>query len=140
VRSIALAALLALVACDGSDKGGAACVYMGTSHAVGDVFPASDNCNSCMCTAGGVSCTALACPDAGTVDANPLSCTASGGCLEGPACGTQCCGHGERCVNGTCQCASNPACINGNSCEGIGPVGGDQCGTICCGATGPCPQ
>jgi len=34
------------------------CEYMGTSHAVGESFPAGDGCNTCECLEGGaVSCT-----------------------------------------------------------------------------------
>ncbi|HET7505795.1 MAG TPA: hypothetical protein VFK02_32475 [Kofleriaceae bacterium] len=149
MRSIALPALvptlfaivatLALPACGDSKSDTAACTYRGTSYAVGDVFPQGDGCNSCTCTASGVSCTARACTDAG-VDANPASCAASAGCPEGPACGTLCCKSGERCVNGTCRCGSMPGCGTLDSCEGVGPVGSDGCGAICCGGSGPCPQ
>ena len=135
-----LATLLVLSACDDHGKGGdGACVYHGTSYALGDVFPAGDNCNSCTCTANGPTCTGLACVDGG-VDANPMSCGASGGCPEGPVCGALCCKSGERCVNGTCQCSTRAACTGGDRCEGVGPVGNDACGSVCCGASSPCPQ
>ena len=138
MRSIALATLLVLVACTDHGKGGADCVYHGTSYALGEVFPAGDSCNSCTCMASGVTCTALACTDGG-VDANPASCVASGGCPEGPVCGTLCCGSGEQCVNGTCQCGSKPACGGGDTCARLGPISADHCGTLCCGASGACP-
>lgn len=138
MRSIALATLLVLFACDDHGKGGAACVYNGMPYAIGDVFPAGDGCNSCTCTASGASCTALGCVDGG-VDPTPAACAPSAGCPEGPVCGALCCGAGERCVNGTCQCGGRPACGSGDSCEGVGPIGVDRCGAVCCGVTGPCP-
>jgi hypothetical protein len=138
MRSFAVAILLVLCACADHGKG-SACVYMGTPHALDDVFPAGDGCNSCTCTTSGPACTDVACVDGG-VDANPLSCGASGGCPEGPACGASCCKRAESCVNGTCQCGTKPACGSGDSCETVGPIGGNRCGTLCCGASGPCPQ
>ena len=140
LRSVALAMLLVLAACDDHTKSGdGACVHNGTSYAVGEVFPVGDGCNSCTCTTSGLSCTMLTCADAG-VDANPAACGPFGGCPEGPACGTLCCNSGEHCMNGTCQCGTGPACTGGNTCERGGPAGGDLCGTLCCGVTGPCPQ
>lgn len=141
MRSIALATLLVLLACnDGGKSRDAVCVYNGTTYAVGDEFPAGDGCNSCMCTASGAVCTALACADGGVgVDANPMSCAPFGGCSAGPVCGALCCGAGERCENGACRCGSQAACGSGDSCERGGPAGGDSCGTFCCGASGPCP-
>lgn len=138
MRSIALATLLVLLGCDDHGTSGAACSYHGMSYAIGDVFPAGDGCNSCMCTASGPSCTVLACVDGG-VDGNAASCVASGGCPKGPVCGALCCGSGERCVNGTCQCGSKPACTGGDSCAAVGPIGIDRCGTLCCGGTSACP-
>lgn len=138
MRSIVLAMLLMLPACDDHGRGGAACVFDGTPHAIGDVFPAGDGCNSCTCTATGAACTTLVCADGG-IDANPAACGAAGGCPGGPVCGTLCCGAGERCVNGACQCGSRPACGGGDTCEGVGPISSDSCGTLCCGVTGPCP-
>lgn len=129
--------LLVLFACDDHDKAGAACLYNGTSYALGEVFPAGDSCNSCTCTADGVICTGLGCLDGG-VDANPASCGASSGC-PGPVCGALCCGAGERCVNGSCQCGPSSECGAGDTCEAVGPTGSDGCGALCCGLTGPCP-
>jgi hypothetical protein len=126
------------VGCGSHDAGGS-CTYQGHVYAIGDVAPAGDGCNHCTCTMSGMSCTKLACADAGT-DAPPGTCTAEGGCPSGPACGAVCCGAGERCDNGTCRCGTGSACPSGDSCEAAGPAGGDACGVICCGATGPCPQ
>jgi hypothetical protein len=143
VKTIALAVLMVLAGlaglagCAAHDKAGDVCAYHGTSYAIGDVFPAGDGCNSCTCSASGVSCTALACTDGGVAD--PASCVMSGGCPEGPVCGALCCGRGERCVNGSCQCGSKPACTGGDMCASIGPTGLDRCGVLCCGVTGVCP-
>lgn len=139
MRAIAVAILFLLCACDDDGAREGACVHDGTPHALGEVFPAGDGCNSCTCTSSGVACTAVACSDAG-VDANPMSCAAFGGCPEGPACGAICCSSGERCVNGACRCGITAGCGSGDTCEAAGPTGGDRCGVVCCGRTGPCPQ
>jgi hypothetical protein len=139
VKTIALAVLIVLVGlvgCADHDKVDA-CVYHGTSYAIGDVFPAGDGCNACTCSASGLSCTAVTCTDGGVPD--PASCVASGGCPAGPVCGVLCCGRGERCVNGTCQCGSKAACTGGDMCASVGPSGLDRCGVLCCGVTGVCP-
>ncbi len=39
----------------------ARCDYAGWSYASGDVFKSSDGCNSCACSDGQVTCTAMAC-------------------------------------------------------------------------------
>jgi hypothetical protein len=140
MKSIAFALLIMLCACDDNSPGGdGACLFNGTRHEIGEVFPAGDSCNSCECTTRGAVCTERACSDAG-VDANPMSCAAFGGCPQGPVCGAFCCKTGERCVNGTCRCGTLPGCGSGDSCEAAGPTGNDQCGAVCCGVSGPCPQ
>jgi hypothetical protein len=136
MRTLALAALLALCACD--DHGTGACIYQGTAHAADEVFPAGDGCNSCSCSGSTVTCGHAGCTDGG-VDASALSCAAFGGCPEAPACGAVCCKRGEHCVNGTCQCGTRAACGSGDLCEAPGPVTSDRCGSLCCGASGPCP-
>jgi hypothetical protein len=132
VRFVILAFVLAACGNDGT-----ACMRNGHTYAIGEVYPAGDNCNNCTCTASGEACTKRACTDAG-VDA-PL-CGASGGCPSGPVCGAVCCGAGEKCVDGACHCATGAACPTGDTCQPPGPLSTDQCGSICCGATGPCPQ
>src|SRR5205814_2100888 len=85
---------VALVACTEHGKGGgAACVFMGDPHQIGEHFPAGDGCNDCTCDIDGVHCTLLDCFDGGTGDV----CGPSNGCSEGPACAGQCCAAGERC-------------------------------------------
>ncbi|MEP6653399.1 MAG: hypothetical protein ABJA82_08580 [Myxococcales bacterium] len=57
-------------ACDGgyglgSEGGlnpGHGCLYDGKVRLGGEAFPATDGCNSCSCTGGGVACTTKACP------------------------------------------------------------------------------
>src|SRR5689334_20092993 len=111
VLAIVIAATL--VACSSSDDKG--CDWKGHHHSIGEVFP--DDCNTCMCSAQGVSCTQKTC---GTEpDANLVSCAPSQ-CPNGPACGTACCGTGERCVDGTCMCGDHAACSGGDHCGGPG--------------------
>ncbi len=134
--------LVALAGCE-TGTGGRACRWDGRIYDVGDTFPAGDGCNTCHCMEGGeVACTEIAClPDGGLgPDADPASCAPSGGCASGPACLGQCCGPGEQCTLNGCQCGDSAACGEGDSCEALGPVGGDQCGAVCCGVSGPCPQ
>jgi hypothetical protein len=139
MRWFALVLLVLLAACDDNTASGdGACLFNGTRHAIGDVFPAGDNCNSCECTSSGPVCTERVCTDAG-VDATPAACGASGGCPQGPACGAVCCRTGERCVGGVCRCGTLPGCGSGDTCEAAGPVGTDLCGSVCCGVSGPCP-
>jgi hypothetical protein len=149
MRSLALAILgllaasvaASVAACDGnSPSGDGACVFNGTRYALGEVFPAGDNCNSCECTASGAVCTEVTCLNDAGVDATPTACGPSGGCPQGPVCGVLCCKSGERCVSGTCRCGNGSACGTNDTCEAAGPVGNDQCGFVCCGASGPCPQ
>ncbi len=124
---------LGLVGC--ADDAPTGCEWKRTLHALGETFP--DDCNTCTCTATGVSCTEIACLP--RPDANPASCVADNVCPEGPACGAFCCGQGERCVTDTCQCGTGPACDPGDRCAGRGPDSGDGCGSICCGLGNPCP-
>jgi len=142
MRWLALVVFAATVvmAC-GDDGGGNAqtCRYQDHDYAVGETWPAGDNCNDCTCTATGFECTARPC--AAPPDADPtIACHPSGTCANGPACGASCCASGERCEGGTCLCGTSPACGAGDTCEAPGPLGGDACGSICCGASGPCPQ
>ena len=54
------------VSCSEMGCEAAACTYQGTRHPVGTSFPAGDGCNTCSCDdRGGVSCTLMACGDAG---------------------------------------------------------------------------
>jgi hypothetical protein len=129
---------VALMACTEHGKGGgAACVFMGDPHQIGEHFPAGDGCNDCTCDIDGVHCTVLDCFDGGTGDI----CGPSGGCQNGPLCGEVCCEAGESCTNGSCSCGGQAACTMGDVCASGGPAGSNAsaCGAICCGVTGPCP-
>jgi hypothetical protein len=115
------------------------CHYQDHDYAIGDTWPAGDDCNDCTCSASGYTCTARPCH--APADANPATlCQPSGPtCQTGPACGAICCASGERCELGVCHCGGGSACPTGDACAAAGPQGEDACGSICCGATGPCP-
>jgi hypothetical protein len=42
------------------------CEYNGWAYADGESFPASDGCNTCICSNGEVACTEMACEDEDT--------------------------------------------------------------------------
>ena len=115
------------------------CRYQDHDYAIGETWPAGDDCNDCTCTAANsYTCTARPCH--APFDANPATlCQPTDTCTTGPGCGAICCAVGERCELGVCHCGNNAACPDGDSCASAGPTGGDACGAICCGATGPCP-
>ena len=73
------------------------CRYEGSSHSLGDSFPANDGCNTCSCNSLGITCTHRTClpdagsPDLGSVDdASPLDASpdqagpSDGGPADGP--------------------------------------------------------
>ena len=53
---------LALVGCDFGAEPVDHCTFDGLKYAVGETVPGYDSCNTCVCTADGIACTAMACP------------------------------------------------------------------------------
>ena len=51
----------------GATGGGGSCEFNGATYSEGDTFPAGDDCNTCSCGGGEVTCTRLACPEEGCV-------------------------------------------------------------------------
>lgn len=109
---------LALLGVD--DCGGQPCTYDGKSWKEGDSFPSVDGCNTCSCTAGGVSCTEKACVLKWYRTCGDPVCSGHKVDPNIPACTTQQAGDG--CTQQNDRCDPVDACNVRLLCTGSDPT------------------